>query len=137
MSQDVSISWEILPYTSISCSPPCSPEVVDDASVSLRFLYLRPLLLAEIFSSRFLSSAYSTRRLVLICVMSHWIPRMYLVNFVNEQLTVLTSSSSFYCSFLKAVRLRSISSIFLFKLLSPDMAPCWLMGCYPVWFEPP
>jgi hypothetical protein len=60
LSHDVSIPWVISSYASISCSPPCSPEDVGAASFCVCVLSLCPLLLADIFSSRFFSSAIST-----------------------------------------------------------------------------
>jgi hypothetical protein len=60
---------------------------------------------------------------VLICVMSLRMPRIFSVSLVNAHVTVLTSYSSVDCSILKAARSRSIYSIFIFKLLRPDIVP--------------
>jgi hypothetical protein len=122
--QDVSILCASSSYTSIVMYPPCSADEVDATSESLSFRCLSPLLFTDIFKNRFLFSAISEQRLVLICIMSRLMPRMSSVSFVNEHVTVLTSSSSFYCYILKASSSRSISSIFLFELLRPDIVPC-------------
>jgi hypothetical protein len=84
--------------------PPCSAEDVKATSESLCFLCFRPLLLADMFSINFFISAISEPRVVLICVMSRWMPMVSSVSFVSEHITALTSSSSFDCSFLKAAR---------------------------------
>jgi hypothetical protein len=59
-----------------------------------------------------------------MCIMSRRMPKISSVSFVNEHVTVLTYSSRFECSILKAARSRSISTIFIFRLLSPDIVPC-------------
>jgi hypothetical protein len=67
---------------------------------------------------------YSIPNIMLICVISRRMPRISSVSFVNEHVNVLTSSSSFDCSILKTAHSRSISSIFHFKLILPDIIPC-------------